>query len=188
MRILGLVPLHLLPILQEGDSVVDATAGNGHDSLWLAQAVGHSGCVHAFDIQKEALQNTQRRLQDAGYADILKTHHCSHAELATNVPHGQRVILFNLGYLPGAQHKLTTQTSSTLPALKAALDLLLVGGRLCVMAYPGHSGGDEEFESVSTFFANLPLATFTVTCTNCHNGSRQAPVLFTIEKHRNCSS
>ncbi len=184
MRILELVPLHLRPLLQAGDSVVDATAGNGHDALWLAKAVAPTGCVHAFDVQADALSNTQQRLAEAGFADMLQTHHCSHEDMAQHVPAGQRVILFNLGYLPGAQHELTTRTDSTLPALRAALDLLAVHGRLCVMAYPGHEGGEAEFKAVSELFKSLPLSRFTVTCTTCYNGSNRAPVLFSVEKQR----
>ncbi|MFI3243670.1 MAG: class I SAM-dependent methyltransferase [Akkermansia sp.] len=184
MRILELVPLHLRPLLQSGDSVVDATAGNGYDSLWLAEAVGPSGCVHAFDVQKSALVATRQRLADAGYEKVLQTHHCSHAEMALHVPAGQRVILFNLGYLPGSQRDVTTKADSTLPALCAALALLARHGRLCVMTYSGHDSGRAEFHAVSDFFESLPLAHFTVTRTTCHNGSKRAPILFSVEKHR----
>lgn len=182
MRILELVPLHLRPLIQAGDCVVDATAGNGYDCLWLAEAVGCTGCVHAFDIQPEALQATQARLLAAGLDKQLQCHLCSHAEMAQHVPAGQRAILFNLGYLPGAQHQITTQVASTLSALEASLHLLAVGGRLSVMAYPGHEGGQEEYRAVSDFFAQLPLSRFTVICSICHNGSSQAPVLFTAQK------
>ncbi len=184
MRILELVPLHLRPLIQEGDSVVDATAGNGHDSLWLAEAVGQSGCVHAFDIQASALAATRLRLAAAGYGHVLQEHLCSHAKMAQHVTCGQRIILFNLGYLPGAQHDVTTKIGTTLPALNAALDLLMLGGRLCVMAYPGHDGGGDEFEAVADFFKQLPISRFTVTCTTCYNGSSRAPVLFSVEKHK----
>lgn len=182
MRILELVALHLSPLIEQGDSVVDATAGNGHDCLWLAEAVGPHGCVHAFDVQPEALEATRARLDAAGFASRLHSHLANHAQMAQFVPAGQRVILFNLGYLPGAAHHITTQAESTLCALRAALDLLLVGGRLCVMAYPGHAGGEEEFRAVSDFFAQLPLAQFTVICSTCHNGSHRAPVLFSAQK------
>ncbi len=46
-----------------GDCVVDATAGNGSDTLFLAQSVGPRGRVFAFDVQAEALENTRRRLE-----------------------------------------------------------------------------------------------------------------------------
>ncbi len=184
MRILELVPLHLRPLLQAGDSVVDATAGNGHDALWLAAAIAPTGYIHAFDVQADAIKATEQRLSEAGYANMLQTHHCSHAEMAQHVPAGQRAILFNLGYLPGSQHDVTTHADSSLAAISAALELLAPHGRLCVMAYPGHEGGQDEFTAIATFFETLPLSKFTVTCTTCFNGSKRAPVLFSVEKQR----
>ena len=41
-------------ILRPGDSAVDATAGNGHDSLLMAQLVGPEGSVTAVDVQPQA--------------------------------------------------------------------------------------------------------------------------------------
>ena len=38
-----------------GGTAIDATAGNGHDTLFLAQCVGANGRVYAFDIQPQAL-------------------------------------------------------------------------------------------------------------------------------------
>lgn len=40
----------------EGDIVVDATMGNGHDTQFLAELVGENGHVYAFDIQESASQ------------------------------------------------------------------------------------------------------------------------------------
>ena len=45
-----------------GETVVDATAGNGHDTLFLAEHVGEEGHVYAFDIQQAALNSTAKRL------------------------------------------------------------------------------------------------------------------------------
>jgi hypothetical protein len=38
-------------VLQPGDVAVDATCGNGHDSLFMAQAIGPTGELHAVDVQ-----------------------------------------------------------------------------------------------------------------------------------------
>lgn len=182
MRILELVPLHLRSLIQSGDSVVDATAGNGYDCQWLAEAVGSSGCVHAFDIQEEALATTRQRLQVAGLDQQLQCHLRCHSDMAQHVPAGQRVILFNLGYLPGSERLVTTLRASTLVALKASLDLLAVGGCLSVMSYTGHAAGQEEYHAVEQFFHKLPISRFTVICSTCHNGGKRAPVLFTVQK------
>ena len=42
-------------VLREGDLAVDATAGNGHDTVFLAQAVGETGKVFAIDVQAAAI-------------------------------------------------------------------------------------------------------------------------------------
>ena len=68
----GPVPLsHLLlqRFVHPGDRVVDATCGNGHDTLLLAGLAGPCGRVWAFDIQPEALDATAARLAEA---DIIE--------------------------------------------------------------------------------------------------------------------
>jgi len=52
-RVLQYAQQLLKATVEEGDTVVDATAGNGHDTLFLAQLVGDSGQVYAFDVQKK---------------------------------------------------------------------------------------------------------------------------------------
>lgn len=49
-------------VVRAGDVVVDATMGNGHDTLALAQLVGPSGTVYGFDIQQEAVDSTAAHL------------------------------------------------------------------------------------------------------------------------------
>ena len=48
--------------VQEGDFCIDATMGNGNDTLLLSQLCGKSGKVLAFDIQEQALAATQEKL------------------------------------------------------------------------------------------------------------------------------
>ncbi|MDD3298972.1 MAG: rRNA methyltransferase, partial [Firmicutes bacterium] len=48
-------------VVSEGDLTVDATAGNGHDTLFFASLVGEKGAVYAFDIQQRALDITRER-------------------------------------------------------------------------------------------------------------------------------
>ena len=182
MRLLEMAHLHLAPVLRAGACVIDATAGGGHDSLFLAQALGAQGQVHAYDVQEAALQKTRARLQKAGLADCLHTHLCSHAEMAQHhAPASVAAIMFNLGYLPGADHGLTTQTPSTLAALEAALTLLQPLGRMCITCYPGHEGGDDEAAAVGAFLCSIPLKRARVAHSLCHNGAATAPQLYTLE-------
>jgi len=52
----------ILSHLHEGDTAVDFTMGNGHDTAFLSRTVGASGSVTAFDIQPLALINTEKNL------------------------------------------------------------------------------------------------------------------------------
>lgn len=142
-------------ILRPGDIAVDGTAGKGRDTACLAQAVGPSGHVHAFDIQPEAIASTRNLLEAAGLADRVSLHLRSHAELAAVLTPAQQgkvgVALFNLGYLPGGNPDIITRPDSTQAALDAAFAALRPGGRLICVAYTGHPGGPEESDVVLSF-------------------------------------
>jgi SAM-dependent methyltransferase len=151
--------------LRAGDVAVDATVGNGHDTLFLAQLVGGEGHVFGMDVQAAAVAETQRRLREEGIEEARVTLHCAgHERLAEWLPaeqHGRvRGIMFNLGYLPGSDKTVITRTSTTLQALQAAVDLLAPGGLLTVAIYPGHEGGAEEQKAVAEWAAGLPPARF----------------------------
>lgn len=135
--------------LSPGDLVVDATAGNGHDTLFLAQKVLPGGHVFAFDIQGDAIQQTEARLREAG-VDMSRVtlHVAGHETLTAALPaevHQQlRLCMFNLGYLPGGDKARITQVETTLSAIQQAMDLLAEDGLLTVVVYPGHEGGMQE--------------------------------------------
>ena len=46
-----------------GDICIDATMGNGNDTVLLSRLAGENGRVLAFDIQKQALEHTEERLK-----------------------------------------------------------------------------------------------------------------------------
>ena len=142
-------------ILRPGDIAVDGTAGKGRDTACLAQAVGPSGHVHAFDIQPEAIASSRNLLEVAGLIDRVSLHLRSHAELVDFLTSAQRgkvgVAIFNLGYLPGGDASIVTQPASTDRALRDALVNLRPGGRLICVAYTGHPGGPEESDIVLKF-------------------------------------
>lgn len=139
----------LREVIKEGDTVIDATAGNGHDTQFLAQLVGQTGKVIAYDIQEAAITSTKQRIADAGYLDRVELHQLSHTHMAEHAePNTVAAIMFNLGYLPGENHQVTTHTDETLAALKVALDLIKPNGTLSVICYPGHDEGGHEAQAV----------------------------------------
>ena len=139
----------LAAVLREGDIAIDATAGNGHDTLFLASKVGVQGKVIAFDIQPSAITATANRIRAAGYIRRAVFVIGSHTYIREHILPGKaRAVVFNLGYLPGGDHSLVTLADTTLAALNQSLDALMSGGLLAIVCYPGHPGGDLESDAV----------------------------------------
>lgn len=167
---------------------IDATVGNGNDTLFLAQQVAPNGWVYGFDIQPVAITKTQERLQAAGVYNHTQLFLSSHADMQQCIApthHGKiAAIMFNLGYLPHADKQIITQTTSTLIALNAALSLLAVGGIITILAYPGHAGGDAETAAVQQWHKGLDRNHFMCTQYDSHQPSATAPQLLVVEKLR----
>ena len=145
-------------VVKPGEVAIDATAGNGHDTCFLAKLVGKVGDVFALDCQAEAIQRTRRRLEENGLANVT-LRQCDHAGIAKVIPAelaGEvAAVMFNLGYLPGGDKSIITRTESSVTAIRNGLPLLRSGGVLTVMAYPGHEGGNEETSTVEEFVMSL---------------------------------
>ena len=172
-------------ILQPGEVAVDATVGNGHDTLFLARQVGPQGHVYGFDVQEEALVRARRRLEEAGLHERVTLLQRGHEHMAEAVPatwHGRiGAVLFNLGYLPGGSDRTcVTRPETTLPALDAALRLLRPGGVLTVVAYRGHPGGAKEAEAVRQWAEALDPDRFVAARYAFCNRRRPAPELFAV--------
>lgn len=143
---------------------IDATAGTGVDTLMLAKTVGRKGQVFSFDIQQDALDRTQARLDKEQNTSLAPVQLIldSHATMNQYIPdhlHGKiQVIMFNLGYLPSGDLSIITEPDSTLTALTSAFDLLAIRGILTIVLYPGHPGGAEEAEAVQAWASTLSVA------------------------------
>jgi len=174
------------PLLSEGMTAIDATVGNGHDTLFLAQCVGRGGQVYGFDIQPKAIDETRRRLRAQGMHEVAVLNLASHAEMAKILPctlHGViQAIMFNLGYLPGAEKQIITHADSTLQALDAACLLLAEQAVMTVIAYPGHAGGDEETQRVERWFQQLDPHRYQFNTILSQQQKETAPKLFVLRK------
>jgi predicted methyltransferase len=148
----GILQAHIA----DGDQVIDATAGNGHDTVFLAECVGAAGKVLAFDVQAAAIAAARARVAAAGLLARVEFFHESHAGMAARAAaESASAVMFNLGYLPGAEHRIMTAAETTLEGLNCAVSLLKPGGLLSVICYPGHPGGDLEAAAVQQWFTAL---------------------------------
>ncbi len=175
-------------VLRPGDIAIDATAGNGHDTRFLADLVGESGHVFAIDLQPEALHRTVALLSEAESARVHLMQR-DHAELKTFIPephHGHvAAVMFNLGYLPGGDRSLATRTDSTLQAIRSALEITRPGGVLTIIAYPGHAGGADESIAVEGLIRDLSPLDYETTTHSAATESASAPCLFVVRKQDN---
>ena len=168
--------------VQPGDTVIDATMGNGHDTAFLCEAVGPSGHVYAFDIQEQAVASTEAFLRRENLLDRADLFCCSHQHMDEHVSKPVRAVVFNLGWLPGGDHTVTTFWETTREAVSKALDLLLPGGVLVLCAYPGHPEGDRERHELTGFFAALSNKTYNVLHQRFLNAGPGAPECFVVQK------
>jgi predicted methyltransferase len=186
LSILDAAHEYVAEVVGEGDVVVDATVGNGHDTAFLAKQVGAEGQVIGFDVQPEAIQRTRERLEAEGEPAGLTLVEGGHEDMAAHVPeavHGRvAAVTFNLGYLPGGDKEIVTQPATTVPALNAAAELLRPGGRISVVLYTGHPGGDAEAEAVNRWAAALDQAHFDALSYTFSNHTNDPPRLLVVEK------
>lgn len=169
--------------ISAGSWVVDATAGNGHDTLFLAREVGCGGRVFAFDVQKEALEETRHRLVEAHipasrYTLILDSHARMKEALPAEALGRIRAVVLNLGFRPGGDKRTTTQCSSTLAALTSAAALIAPGGIITTVAYPGHASGETEAEQVAQWMRARTPDYFEVQNIRAMNRIQPAPELW----------
>lgn len=181
----GLTHQFLQHLLQPGGFFVDATCGNGGDTEFLCRLAGEQGRVLALDLQQQAVENTNNRLQKAGLSHIGKAIQLDHAMLHTLVePMSVDGIVFNFGYLPGADHALFTTPKSSLPAVTAALQALRPGGVLAACLYSGGPNGTEEKDTLLAFFRGLPIQQYNVLICEFGNWASTAPLpCFVMKKN-----
>jgi len=180
-----LVGLHkhfILEHLGEGEVAVDFTMGNGNDTLFLSNTVGEGGRVYAFDIQQEALASTKAHLCEGGAPENYTLICASHHRVKEFVKEPIKAGMFNLGYLPRSGKKaVTTMRETTMPAVEAAIDLLLPDGVLIVAIYPGHEEGALEGEMLREYFSTLSKYKICASEFRILN-SPTSPYFFLVEK------
>jgi threonine dehydrogenase-like Zn-dependent dehydrogenase len=174
----------LEPALAQAACVVDATAGNGQDVLFFCQNTKPECRIWAFDIQSVAINSCARLLEQHGCRDRVRLIQSDHAALTDYVTEPVNAAIFNLGYLPGQDHAITTSPISLTPALEGLFGLLAPGGRIGIVAYPGHEPGRLEVDYLESYLSSYPQNLYTITRLSFINQINNPAILYSIGKAR----
>lgn len=184
----GIIPFAhqlLTDHVKEQDIVIDATCGNGHDTLLLASLVGPNGHVYAFDVQKQAINQTKQKLNDANLTNTTYVLD-SHDQLDKWVPANHQgkiaAAIFNLGYLPGSDKAVITKASSTIRAVELLLQYIQKDGLIILVVYHGHPGGKMEKDALISFAYGLDQKQFAVLRYEFVNQVNHPPFVLAIQK------
>jgi predicted methyltransferase len=170
--------------LSEGAIAIDATAGNGFDTLFLAETIGDAGLVYAVDIQENAIALVRTKLERAGISHRCRLRIDTHSNLNAIIDHSHRglvsVAMFNLGYLPFGDKSIVTRSESTLSALEQVFSVIRSGGLISILAYRGHGGGSDEALGVENWIeqhaGDLKVQRFE------DPNNAVSPILFALER------
>lgn len=163
--------------VQQGDICIDATAGNGYDTLTLCEAVGDSGKVIAFDIQEMAVEHTIERLREYQMlhrAEVVLDSHVNMGKYAEE--ESVSCIVFNFGYLPGGSHRLATQKETSIQAVESGLRLLKKGGMMSLCIYSGGDSGFEERDALLRFLKGLNHKKYLAIVSEYYNRPNHPPI------------
>lgn len=184
----GIIPYahHLLKTsIEKGDIVVDATCGNGNDTLFLASLVGELGHVYAFDIQEQAITTTKALLEKNNHKHVTYIQD-SHANVKSYLSdeHVGKIggAIFNLGYLPRSDKQIITTCESTLPAVSTLLENLQSGRLVILVVYHGHDGGKDEKSAVLNYTQQLDQKQYAVLQYQFINQQNNPPFVIAIQK------
>lgn len=161
--------------LENREIAVDGTLGNGYDTDFLCENFKK---VYAFDIQQCACENYKEKNKE----NVIVIND-SHEKIDEYVTEKIDCIMYNLGFLPGGDKKITTKHESSLASIKKGLALLKCGGIAAICVYRGHDEGKIEEEKIIEYVKELPKNTYGVMCHEFLNRSKEAPLLLIIEKN-----
>lgn len=165
--------------IKKDDIVIDATMGNGFDTLELAKLAKH---VYAFDIQEQALNQT-RKLLDGNHINNVTLIHDSHENILNYVTDFKYVV-FNLGYLPKGNKEITTKTDITLKTIKELTLMMATHLKIQIMVYPGHPEGLNESNAIDSYLKSLDSAEFKVLRIDLPYQKNNPPYILLISKNK----
>ena len=162
---------------------IDATMGKGNDTKLLCELAKDQGRILAFDIQKEALEETEkmlngyeigRKMYEDGRIQLILDGH-EHMEMYAKSETAD-VICFNFGYLPGGDHRIATKVETSVEAIKKGLKILKRGGMMSLCIYSGGDTGFEEKDAILEYLRSLPAREYTVIQNTYFNRGNNPPM------------
>jgi predicted methyltransferase len=185
-RVLPFAKMLLEKAISPGDIAIDATLGNGHDTLFLAKLVGENGKVYGFDIQEQAVLNSRERLNQNHMLERTVLFQNGHEHIQSLVPiyhHGKiTAAIFNLGYLPGSDKSVVTKPNTTISAVEQLLQIMAPGGMIVLVVYHGHHGGAQERDELMRFVQDIDQKQARVLLYQFLNQQNNPPFIVAIEK------
>lgn len=170
-------------ILKPGDLAIDATCGNGHDTFFLAE-LGILDKLYSYDIQSNALKNASLKLESLPLEIRQKVTfvHQSHQSFLSEIHNSSiKLIVYNLGFLPGGDKNVTTQLESTMQSIQSAMAILAAGGLISVTCYSGHEEGAKEEQALRSYLSALSPMEWSYSHQFWYN-RRMAPSLILLQK------
>lgn len=162
---------------KRGGLYIDATMGNGNDTLMLCEMAGDTGEVYAFDIQPQALKATKNLLEKNHVAAKCQLILDGHENMDNYLQQETAdVVCFNFGYLPGGDHSIATQADTSLVAIQKGLQLLKPGGMMSLCVYSGGDTGFEEKDCILNYLKTLPAKEYTVIVNQYFNRENNPPM------------
>lgn len=163
--------------VKEGGRYIDATMGNGNDTLFLCELAGENGYVTAFDIQEKALEHTKALLESHGVRKNFRLILDGHEHMAEyEKPDSMDLVCFNFGYLPGGDHRIATRPETSVWAVEAGLSLLKHGGMMSLCIYSGGDTGFEEKGRILEYLRELSPKDYTVIVNEYYNRKNHPPM------------
>lgn len=164
----------LLPALHRQAICIDATLGHGKDTIFFLNQ--KTKLVYGFEIQEDVLIETIKKIDNKQFKGILDSHENMDQYVQTEVDG----IIFNFGYCPGMDNQVMTQAKTSLIAIKKALNLLKIKGRMALVFYP-HKQGRQEAKLIEDYLMSLSSPVYYVE-KRIQLNQRESPYLIGIEK------
>ena len=169
--------------VNENSTIIDATAGNGNDTLFFKNIIKDTGKIYCFDIQKKAIENTKTKLLDNGFGlENVILINDSHDTVDKYIDEEIDFVIYNLGYLPGGNHSIITTSETTIKSIEKCIRYLKKFGKIIIVGYIGHMGGKLEIESIHKYLSNLDQKLFNIFKIEFINQVNFPPLLYCLEK------